>query len=184
MLFALVLTINHSIHLQAVPPPLPSPPLTPPEPSDSTPLPAFPTSAFAPRKPFFAFSLSLGSSQPRLFRSWFEDPSLSCAEPIATDGCRSVSSSLQTLNCAPSASSPSALLSATMLCTLVTPSPPPPSSTVRGQYFQGRGYTPTPPRLFEFSWSEVKVDVGRFVVGAEEGLGWGEVQRKMMFLFR
>lgn len=95
-------------------------------------------------------------------------------------------SSPRTLECNPSPSSSSSLLSATMLCALVTPSPPPPSSTIRGHYFaaEGRAYTPTPPRLFEFVWDEIKVDVARFVVAAEEGLGWGEAQSRVVVMFR
>ncbi|GAA6039018.1 hypothetical protein JCM8097_000156 [Rhodosporidiobolus ruineniae] len=146
--------------------------------------------------PHFDYSLSLASSLDRLFRSFWESPSPLIQAASPTESRESSPSPPSTpretkthrLACPYDPSSPSALFAAQIECFQVaSPSPDSPLSTedsdgdsllsysplssspIPGWRFGGSGAA-SPPRLFEYYFSGVEMDVGKVVVAAEEGL--------------
>ncbi|GAA5827016.1 hypothetical protein JCM11251_002206 [Rhodosporidiobolus azoricus] len=151
--------------------------------------------------PTFDYSLSLASSLDRLFRSYFESPSPSPSptrtresSPLPPPSVKRETKSHR-LACPYNPSSRSALFAAQIECFQVDPPSEmdsdgdsllsynslesSPSSSAWSSYSPqtpGGRYgspCPTPPRLFEYYFSQVEMDVGKVVVAAEEGLPAG-----------
>ncbi|GAA5891208.1 hypothetical protein JCM6882_006455 [Rhodosporidiobolus microsporus] len=153
-----------------------------------------------PQSPQFDYSLSLASSLDRLFRSYFESPSPTPSparsresSPLPPPPSSARETRSYRLACPYNPSSRSALFAAEIECFQVEASPssdgtdsdgdslisyggsPGSSPSSFSCYSQtpGSRYAsacPTPPRLFEYYFSCVEMDVGKVVVAAEEGL--------------
>ncbi|BGP12625.1 hypothetical protein JCM10213_008762 [Rhodosporidiobolus nylandii] len=143
--------------------------------------------------PQFCRSLSLASSLDRLFRSYFEVPSpQDAAASTPNDPFESFPAPPSSPRPATrphrlaspyNPASPSALFGAQIECVQVDPSSPADydsddslvsyDSLVPGARWGRSSPGPMPPRLFEFVFSEIELDVGKVVVAAEEGLPGG-----------
>ncbi|KAI5476358.1 hypothetical protein MNV49_007807 [Pseudohyphozyma bogoriensis] len=95
--------------------------------------------------------VNLSRCYDRLHRPWFEnpDPSLPISHSLTPSGC-------------------AAMLSLTISCVQVPPSPPPSPGARR----RGRGMAWN--RVFAFKVETVRCEIARLVVGAEEGLEVGK----------
>ncbi|GAA6004477.1 hypothetical protein JCM10207_000744 [Rhodosporidiobolus poonsookiae] len=149
-----------------------------------------------PAAPFYDYSLSLASSLDRLFRDFFESPSPTPSPPASRapspppfdtpSSSPSSSPSRPTrshrLACPYNPLSPSALFSAQIECyQVVSDRAGGESSDSDGDSVMAYSCSPTPgrrfgrecatpPRLFEYYFSAVEMDVGKVVCAAEEGL--------------
>ncbi|GAA5951647.1 hypothetical protein JCM21900_000537 [Sporobolomyces salmonicolor] len=151
----------------------------------ATPTPAAPARS---RPPSISWSLSLASSLDRLFRDWF------FLEPSSVSSSSSPHSSLastptSSLSCSPAVSrppSPSSPCPSPLpelrptRTQLLSASPSSAASALRGAYIEciqqprpasEDEYRRSPsPKLFEYCFSSVRLEVGKVVVAAEEGL--------------
>lgn len=120
-------------------------------------LPITPSSTPPRGPPSVSFSLSLAEGLERLYRSWFESPSASSSAVPQT----------KTHELHPTGEKTSAALrSARIECVQV----PPTMAVPYGSSAYGSGYEPMRQTLFEFAYTGLEMDVGRLVVGVEEGM--------------
>ena len=151
-------------------------------PSPPSSAPTTPQSAPPRPRAFLSFSISLAEGLERLFRTWFEDQTLE--PPLSPSHAHPRRTVPQVL--VPSGSC--GLLEASIECYQVAPAQPAAGSTRSISYpFSGYGsasYTPGQPRLFEFFYSQLKLEVGKIVVGVEEGLGKGSKRGEVVMWMR
>ncbi|GAA5899095.1 hypothetical protein JCM5296_005743 [Sporobolomyces johnsonii] len=144
------------------------------------------TPAPASRPPSFSWSLSLASSLDRLFRDWFflEPSSVSSSPDSSLSSTPTSSLSCSPAVSRPSSPSPSPLADSRPTRTqLLSASPSSATSALRGAYIEciqqprpasEAEYRRSPsPKLFEYCFSSVRLEVAKVVVAAEEGLRKG-----------
>lgn len=141
-----------------------------------------PSSASSGRStPKLNFSFLLASDSDRVYRHWFEDEEMTS---MTSSALGSRKTSQQTL----SPAGHSALVDAQINCIRVVPAaktscPFPTNKTSSYMSYGSGSYTPTSPRLFEFYYSTLRLDVGKLVASLETTLDRGSCKSvRVVFL--